>query len=697
MKYLILAEKPSAMRSFSTDLGGNSGHVSNFDYELVAAHGHLMGLAMPEFQSDNVDFQDKVKKWSDITAIPWPLSTMKWTKTYIVSTYKGKKTSTKKDVARIQNAAAGCDAIVIATDNDPSGEGDVLGQEIINAIHWDKPVYRLVFDDEKDASQIVKALNNLVDVTDQAKAGAYQKGLARERFDYATMQLSRLATHYARGENYDVLVRPGRLKSVMVEKVYQQQRSRDTFVPQDQYQAIFVDEYGTKYINNRVSKYDTRAMAENDVRQLKESTITVQDAQRKYGHAPKMYDLSQLSSVLSKAKPKQFLDTYQKLYEAGYASYPRTEDRAMTESQWNQLLDIADTIANVVGVDPSLLVNKKARKPYVSDKELVHGCNRPGLVVPSSITELEQKFGKLGAAIYKVLALSYLATLAADYEYDSTTAFVTDYPKFTAHKNVPVKAGYKAILGNVEKLEKDPDKKDEKEADQFGKTAKPTVHSSKTTAPTKPTQKWLMNFLAKEEVGTGATRVSTLSQLMEGKNAVMKTKGSQLVLTPAGVLAGAMLTNTTLASPKITKQLNEMMKQIGKFEIPMDNIYKAANMVIANDKKTMANNAKHLDTDSYLKGKLPPKSGNSADKIKVKLPNGKEISFKKKYMDHTFTEKQLQDLIHGQVVKIKVTTRKGGKYAVPGRLAEQSFTGRDKKKVTFWGFKPNWDEADRLG
>ena len=96
MKYLILAEKPSAMRSFSTDLGGNSGHVSNFDYELVAAHGHLMGLAMPEFQSDNVDFQDKVKKWSDITAIPWPLSTMKWTKTYIVGTYKGKKTSTKK-------------------------------------------------------------------------------------------------------------------------------------------------------------------------------------------------------------------------------------------------------------------------------------------------------------------------------------------------------------------------------------------------------------------------------------------------------------------------------------------------------------------------------------------------------------------------------------------------------------------------
>ena len=83
LKYLILAEKASAMRSFSQDLGGPTGHFGSFDYEIVHAHGHLMGLATPEYQSDNQDFKDRVKKWSDVTTIPWPLETMKWEKTYL--------------------------------------------------------------------------------------------------------------------------------------------------------------------------------------------------------------------------------------------------------------------------------------------------------------------------------------------------------------------------------------------------------------------------------------------------------------------------------------------------------------------------------------------------------------------------------------------------------------------------------------
>lgn len=697
LKYLILAEKASAMRSFSQDLGGPTGHFGSFDYEIVHAHGHLMGLATPEYQSDNQDFKDRVKKWSDVTTIPWPLETMKWEKTYLQTRDRqGHKMTTKKDVVGIQNAAAGCDAIIIATDNDPSGEGDVLGQEIINAIGWDKPVYRLVFDDEHNAEEIKKALNNLVDVTDQSKSGAYQKGLARERFDYATMQLSRLATREAWGQNYDGLVRPGRLKSVIVERVYQQQRKRDQFKPQDQFQAIFVDENGNKFINSRVSKYDTRALAENDVKQLQQSTITVDQTKRKHTGAPKLFDLAQLGVVLNNAKPKQFLDTYQKLYEAGYASYPRTEDRAMTKSQWDQLGGIADAIADVVGVDKSLLTNRQARKPYVSDKELVHGCNRPGLTVPTSLQDVQNQFGRLGAAIYDVLARSYLAALAPDYEYDSTTAFVTDYPKFTAHKNVPVKPGYKAVLGDIEKMSKTEDKKDEEQNAQFGKQATPEVYKTKTTPPQKPTRKFVLNYLTKENVGTGATRLSTLAQLMDGKHVLLKEQKNQLVLTPEGVLSGAILQDTMLASTKITKQLNEMMKQVGEFKIPLDNIYKAVNMVIQNDRKTMHQNALRLDQDSYLQGKLPKKSGNQAEKIHAKLPDGTQIAFKDHYMDHAFTKDEVQELLHGRPIKIKVTTKKKAKYQVSGRLSQQTFVGRDKKKITYWGFEPNWKDATRL-
>ena len=75
------------------------------------------------------------------------------------------------------------DAIVIATDNDPSGEGDVLGWEIVNALDWKGKVYRIRFADETPKG-IIKSLNNWEDATEQFKQPIYLAGLARQRFDY---------------------------------------------------------------------------------------------------------------------------------------------------------------------------------------------------------------------------------------------------------------------------------------------------------------------------------------------------------------------------------------------------------------------------------------------------------------------------------------------------------------------------------
>lgn len=693
MKYLILNEKPSAMQNFAKALGGASGHFADFDYQLVHAHGHLMGLDVPQKQMSDVNFQDKVQHWSDTSTIPWKLDQFQWNKTYLPSiNFKTKrKTTTKNDVLDIKRAAQGCDAIVIATDDDPSGEGDVLGQEIVNDIKWPKTIYRCRFADESKPS-IQKAMQNLDDVTDVAHNGNYQKGLARERFDYATMQLSRLATKYAREQSYDAVVRPGRLKSTIVETIFQQQYARDTFRKKDQFQAIFKDENGTKFIDPKMNKYDQRDLAENDMQKLHESSVMIDKTQRKYGKAPKLLDFAQVGVVLSRthAKLKQIVDTYQKLYEAGYVSYPRTEDRAMTEEQWNQLLDIADSIAQVVGVDPALLVQKQPRAPYVSHKDLSHGANRPGLTVPNSLDELNTEFGPLGGKIYETLAKSYLATLAPDYEYDSTTAFIKDFPQFVAHKNVPVKLGYKQILGAIENSTKD-NKKDENEEDaaQFGKVGTPIVNVSQTTPPQKPSRKFILNYLTKHNVGTGATRMNTLSQLMDGKHAVLNEKKGQLVLTPDGMLAGAMLKNTMLSNPKITKQLSMMTKQVGEFKIPMENIYKAVNAIIGKDDNIMKQNAQHLDSDSYLKGKLPEKSANSKAKFHGKLADGTEVAFKKVFMGHHFTQEEADAMMAGNTIKIPIKTKYGNKQ-VTGKLAHMSFKGRDGKTVKYWGFKANW-------
>lgn len=87
---------------------------------------------------------------------------------------------------------------------------------------------------------------------------------------------------------------------------------------------------------------------------------------------------------------------------------------------------------------------------------------------------------------------------------------------------------------------------------------------------------------------------------------------------------------------------------------------------------------------------------NSDNYVHGTLSDGTHIKFKDHYMDHSFTNQEVQDLLHGRVIKINVTTKKKAKYQVPGKLARQSFVGRNKNKITYWGFHPDWSNAVQL-
>ncbi|ERJ43512.1 hypothetical protein N581_09315 [Lactobacillus jensenii MD IIE-70(2)] len=109
-----------------------------------------------------------------------------------------------------------------------------------------------------------------------------------------------------------------------------------------------------------------------------------------------MINLMGLADLLSKKgfTTSQVKDTYQKMYEAEYVSYPRTEDTKVDQKDFDELLPLVDSIANVVGVDHSLLTHRTARKKYITAKA-DHGANRPGINVPTSLDELEKKVWKM--------------------------------------------------------------------------------------------------------------------------------------------------------------------------------------------------------------------------------------------------------------------------------------------------------------
>ncbi|MBA1392743.1 type IA DNA topoisomerase, partial [Lactobacillus sp. XV13L] len=207
VEYLLLAEKESAAKHFEKAFGGMSGRYAGHTFKIVRSQGHLLTFKEPtEMLKDN-KLISKYQSW-DIKDLPWDSRDLNWQRTY-------NSPSSSKLLKNIKQASQSAEIFVIATDNDPSGEGELIGWEIVNAINWRGKVGRMYFDDESIKS-LQKAFEGIKILPAQLKDGDYLKAESRSRWDYLSMQLTRACTDVARKANYGVKsVRQGRLKSVI--------------------------------------------------------------------------------------------------------------------------------------------------------------------------------------------------------------------------------------------------------------------------------------------------------------------------------------------------------------------------------------------------------------------------------------------------------------------------------------------------
>ena len=64
---------------------------------------------------------------------------------------------------------------------------------------------------------------------------------------------------------------------------------------------------------------------------------------------------------------------------------------------------------------------------------------------------------------------------------------------------------------------------------------------------------------------------------------------------------------------------------------------------------------------------------------------GKEVTFKGSFSDHTFTEDEAAKLLKGETITVPYTAKSGERKTVSGRLALQSYEGK-----SYYGFKPDF-------
>lgn len=680
----ILCEKSSAYQNFVKALGGARGTFQGQTYRLDHSHGHLLTLCEPEKQVEDAREAAMLKSWSDMNTMPWNLAHFKWIKTYI----KGDR----KDVLAIKDHARDCKAFVIATDTDPSGEGDLLAWEIINAIRWSKPVYRIHFADETPAS-IKDALAHKVDVTDQFKQGDYLKAEARNRFDFASMQLTRIATYAARQQGYGVRVlRLGRLKSTILKAVYDQLMKVKNYVKRPYWEVRYQDANHHVYRRD----YDTetsqfrfldQTQAQHDLQQYDADTPVNIKKVKKTMAPGQLIDLSTLGSIVGRKgyNADEILRVYQLMYEQNVVSYPRTEDTKITPEQFAQLLPYVDQIAQVVHVDPKLLTHRTLRAKHMV-KAAAHGANRPGTAVPASLDALatydQQAHAKAGcaAAIYQTVALSFLSLLGEDYVYQHVTANLKNHPTFKTAFNEPVALNYKQIFDN------DADRKAKKQNDnaeahgELLATVKPYLYSGANPKPALPTQAFVNRFLIRNDLGTGATRLSTYAALTTGKQAEMKLVKGKLQLSETGLINAVLLKDTEISDVKVTQQLFQTMHDVGQFKQKPQVILQMINQIVQHDKPILMQNAHQL---SQTVG--APSAKLKATPMKAKTVvhfKGHDVSIATTWGGHQFTNDELAALAAGQTIQIEGKSKAGNAFHCEGKLAQQTYNGHK-----FYGFK----------
>lgn len=690
-KLLIICEKRTAADNFVAALGGKDGMFEGDEYHIMNLYGHVLTLPQPE-KVAIPSMRESIGGFSNISSLPWKFSYFDFDKKVV----KGDFDAINKVVRECGEYLKKGYVPVIATDIDDMREGDLIGHEILNFHNYKGVRYREEHIDETP-KEIIRALKNkkVVSLDDVS----YKMALFRSSGDYLTQSLTRKATMTVTKQGYNVkfAVPVGRLQSVILYLVGSQIKAIEEYVPSSTFESRY--------------KLDSLILSNSDVEKFKSKdlwtrgelpeTTKVKKVREVPGTTkpPKPLNFSKLTSLLTKKgyKGKDVKDVYQKMYEAGYLSYPRTADYFISPSQFEEMLPHVDTFINLLGLPVDVFTHRSLRSTHVKEGGS-HGALRPGLKIPSSLDTLSN-YGELGVEIYKIVTEKFLMMFLEDtewvrHEYETETT-----PVFKGSVKIVTKQG----------VVSDEDETDEvlvSVLPDLSKEAELFIHEAKSVKPTTPTTDWLLKQLEKHNVGTPATQTQKVLEMCGDTTKPIHEVKNKLSLTKLGWLGYETALGTTIGSIDGTKKMIEIVNRVSKGE-SFELLQKEFEQIVADDVEVIGNKIYNLE-----------KYGFERDRVQL-VWNNKNVTIKNTYSSYTYTEDDLRTLAAGGEIEFQITTKKGT-YDVVGKLAELvsdkgvKYVGLDAKfsdknkikgvwngqevsfKNEFAGHKWTDDEAERL-
>ncbi len=441
---LIIAEKPSLGRNIAGSIGNmssKSGYMEGNGYIVTWAFGHLFSLADIEHYS------------------PSPREDRRWTMDNLPCfpnefCFELKKGNDKKvdsgvvkqfELIRTLCNRADVDTVVNAGDADREGE-IIVRLCVKHALKGVKPFKRLWLPDQTPET-IRKALSEMKDESEYESLA--NEGLARTYIDWLYgVNLTRYATLKT-----GTLLRVGRVIIPIVKAIYDRDMAIRNFVPGKYYAIISRAETGGEVVE-LVSKTRFDSDKYEDAlafcnRYNSEQAIVKSVKKKKDKLAPgKLYSLSKLQNVLGKKykmSMAESLEIVQKLYEAGYLTYPRTNSEYLATAEKDKMKTI---IANCKKL--GYPVEFKDKKTIFDDSKIEsHSALTPTYKIPdkSRLSEKEMQ-------VYSTVFRRFIAVFCAEdcvVEKSEITIALGDLEEFLLKGTVIVEPGWTKYDDNAQK------------------------------------------------------------------------------------------------------------------------------------------------------------------------------------------------------------------------------------------------------
>ncbi|QIL50628.1 hypothetical protein G7084_04460 [Weissella coleopterorum] len=566
MKTVIIAEKPSQKKKIKEAY--DSGNFPELgEVKFVNARGHLFELKEPEEYTDTWDRKNTDGSWksNDQVLNALPIIPDDWNYRLKREARSKKGQSVSALFKDIQAAVKWCDQIIIATD--PDSEGAAIAWKILWKIpeYQDKVIKQLEFN-AQTIPDFQKAFRSLGEGKNYIPM-AYQ-AMAREKSDWLVgMNISRLTTSVLQKQGYRDYFPVGRVQTPTVGLIVKRELEIQNFDGNENWRIILVDQPNDVKFNGKESETcftpenGGKASAEKLLSILKQGESKVVDlkTEAKVLSAPKLYKFSKLMADASrrfKFSPGKVKKIYQKLYEDGWVSYPRTDEEKIAPSEFKYLLDNVNKFLEILEINDFHVANTIPDKRYVSEGKLDHSANIPSSQIPTvaqvNSWDMEQQ------KLYKMIVLHTMLMFAPKMSFDGTTVTVNNSNLLFTVKGQHIKDQGWTKWDNKTKKDKTlPDY-------QLGQILNLTPTMNQMNPPKRYTEIDMTDHVLDSN---GLGRPSTQAMILEKVESTYLNKNSknaELSPKPQAFVLMDFLNDTNLASPEMTAKWEEYLDKIGE-------------------------------------------------------------------------------------------------------------------------------------